>query len=62
MVKEKLRKQREQEREENGDLSDGLEEDWKELRRERKRTKLGKGISLEKENGDGQLGDLELDL
>jgi len=62
MVKEKLRKQREQEREENGELSDALEEDWKELRRERKRMKVGKGNSLEKENGNGQLEDLELDL
>jgi|SRR5579871_6771307 len=60
MIKDKLRKQREQEREELGEMSDELDEDWKELRRAKKRAKLTKGRS--KENGDGELGDIEIDL
>jgi hypothetical protein len=61
MIKDQLRKEREAERERELISMEGeLEEDWKELRRERKRAKIEKGKSVKV--NDGIVNDVEFDL
>jgi len=60
-MKDKLRREREEQRmkeaeEENGELED----DWKELRRERKRAKLGKGKNDDEERKDEEIVEFDL--
>jgi hypothetical protein len=61
MIKDQLRREREAEREKELISMEGeLEEDWKELRRERKRAKIEKGKSVKV--NDGMVNDVEFDL
>jgi hypothetical protein len=60
-IKDQLRREREAEREKELLSMEGeLEEDWKELRRERKRAKLDKGKAVKA--NDGIVNDVEFDL
>jgi hypothetical protein len=63
MIKDKLRKEREEARlNETAEMEDELEEDWKELRRERKRAKVAKGKKDEGNEVGDINGDMEFDL
>lgn len=53
MIKDKLRKEREEERlKELGEMEEELEDDWKELTRERKRAKMEKRKPKDDNNMD----------
>lgn len=62
MIKDKLRREREEARlKEMAEGEDELEEDWKELRRERKRVKLAKGQKDEGEDVNDVNGGMSFD-